>query len=511
VQKRVADSSYRMFFEESKDVMFFSSPNGQLIDINQAGLDLFGYESREELFRCDIGRDLYYNIRDRIKLQQQLTKEGYVSDFEVTLKRKNGRIVNALISASQIYDTKSNVSSYRGIIKDITEQKKLQQQLLQTQKMEAIGTFAEGIAHDFNNILGAILGYSELLRMQLKEKTRARANLDEIYKAGLRAANLVKQILSFSQRGEKKYCQLKLSEIADKVLIRLQSSLSENVEIQTDYDIDGDCVLADPSQIHQAIMNLCKNAAEALQTQGGTMTLSTKLITIQALKLDEGLHLVPGDYVRLRLHDTGPGMSPEIIELIFNPLFTTKPVGQGTGMGLTESLAIIKRHGGDIIVNSTEGCGSALDVYLPWVQNDLKESEKHMEKIMPGNEHILFVDDDKAIVEVNEQLLNYLGYQTTVVTTPEKALGVFKTNPHSFDLVISDWTMPEISGAELITKLKEINSQIPIIISTGYKDAFSDEDVANIGAEAIVKKPITISDLSQLIRSVLDARYQSPE
>jgi PAS domain S-box-containing protein len=397
------------------------------------------------------------------------------------------------------------------IIRDITERKRseeekkrLEDQLVQAQKIESIGTLAGGIAHDFNNILSAIIGYAELVINDTSDPVRVKKEIKEVLKAGDRAKNLVRQILTFSRKTDATYSPIILNTIITDSIKMMRSVLPSTIEIRQSLTNIG-LVMADPTQIHQVMMNLCTNAAHAMDKSGGILEVRLEKVTIgrdaNALKLN----LPPGHYLRLLVSDTGHGMTPEVMARIFDPYFTTKEIGRGTGLGLAVVHGIVHGHGGAITCKSSPGMGTTFEIYLPEVLYE-EEAGKHLEeKPLPrGTERILFVDDEPALVNLAERILSKLGYSVITKTNSIEALSLFKENPYSFDLVITDMTMPGMTGDRLAQYLMEIRKDIPVILCTGYSEYISEERAKKTGIREFFMKPFEIRVLAETIRKVLD-------
>ncbi len=379
-----------------------------------------------------------------------------------------------------------------GVITDITERKKLEAQLQQAQKMESIGTLAGGIAHDFNNILSPIILYTEMVLEDISEESPLRFSIEEIYRASLRAKDLVKQILTFSHQAEQDKIPLIINPIIKEALKLLRASLPSTIEIRLNIEVEDVVVLADSTQIHQILMNLCTNAANAMRKRGGVLKVSL-------------VDLDPGQYIKLTVSDTGHGIEPAIMDKIFDPYFTTQEKGKSTGLGLSLVLGIVSTHGGHISAYSEPGKGTRFDVYLPLFDSYAIKSETvSPEKLSKGDEHILLVDDEKIVVDVVQQMLERLGYQVTVRTSSIEALEAFRASMDKFDLVITDLTMPNMTGDKLAGELMNIRPDIPIIICTGYSEWMSKKRAEALGIKGFIMKPIVKSDLAKLIREVID-------
>jgi signal transduction histidine kinase/ActR/RegA family two-component response regulator len=385
------------------------------------------------------------------------------------------------------------------------EKKKLQAQLQQAQKMQAIGTMAGGIAHDFNNILFPIVGYTEMAMGDLPEDSLTRSNLEEVLKAADRAKGLVQQILTFSRQREQERKPLKIQPVIKEALTLIRASLPTTIEISQNIDKGCGAILADPIQIHQVMMNLCTNAYHAMREKGGVLGVTLTEVEIDSCDLGSNMDLKPGPYLRLTVSDTGHGMERAEMERIFEPYFTTKSPGEGAGMGLAVVHGVARSHGGYITVYSEPGKGAAFHVYLPRIDGiGIAPVPVSSEPAPNGTERILFTDDEKQIVDMVQQMLERLGYHVTARTSSVEALKAFRTQPDKFDLVITDQTMPNMTGAKLAQKIMGIRPDIPIILCTGFSEVIAEEKAKAMGFRDFVMKPIVKTDIAKIIRRVLD-------
>lgn len=503
-QLHALESRYRSLFEESKDMVFISTPEGTVLDVNPAGLELFGIRSKEEVLGQTLVPEFYNNLEDRPPFREVIEKNGYVKDYELVLRRADGKVITVLITATVVRDEEGNITAYRGIGRDITEQKKLEQQLVHAQKMEAIGTLAGGIAHDFNNILGVIVGYTELLRDGLPEGSQMHKNADQIMVAAKRGADLVKQILTFSRRDEQEQKPLNLSSIVKESLKLLRSSLPATIEIRQDIRNTSGTILANATKIHQVMMNLAANAAYAMQESGGILGVRLEEIYLDMEDVNKYDNMKAGPFLRLSISDTGQGIPKEVREHIFEPFFTTKEVGEGTGMGLSVIHGIVKSHQGDISAYSEPGEGTTFHVLLPCIEEEAEPKKQVTENIPGGSERILFVDDETDLAAACTQMLQGMGYEVKGESKPLEALETFRKESHRFDLVITDLTMPTMTGLQLAGQLKRIRSDIPVILCSGFFSGRTMEQLEAAGVDDFVMKPIVKSKLARVIRKVLD-------
>ena len=433
--------------------------------------------------------------------------------FESYHRKKSGEVFPVEITANHLeFEGQEHVFAY---VKDISdriqhenEQKKLETQLRQAQKMEAIGALAGGIAHDFNNILSPLLGYAEMLKEDLSADHPFRANADAMFHAALRARDLVKQILTFSRKSETEIKPIKLQPIVQEALKLLRSSIPKTIDIQENIDPDCGVINADPTHIHQIIMNLGTNAYHAMENTDGKLTVTLKQVRIEQ-DYSGYPDLLPGIYAQITVADTGIGMKKNILDKVFDPYFTTKEKDKGTGLGLSVVHGIVKECGGDIRIYSEPGKGTDIHVYLPVIESKAEKRIDQTEPIPGGTERILLVDDEEAIARMEQQLLERLGYNVTIRTGSVEALEAFKANSGKFDLIITDMTMPNMIGTQLAHEIKKIKATIPIIICTGFSHQLSDEKCEALGIQGYVMKPVVIRELAETIRKALEPFEES--
>ncbi len=414
------------------------------------------------------------------------------------------------------YEVEATFSPIRGISgeivglvsvqRDVTNEILLEKQLRQSQKMEAIGTLAGGIAHDFNNILAAIMGYTEMSLNMIPKGSLAQLNLDQVLKAANRAKDLVRQILLFSRRGEQERQPLIMASSVKEALKLLRASLPATVEIRKTIGIGPDClIMGDPTQIHQVMLNLCTNAAHAMKDNGGVLEVELAEDVLDVADLPPEPDLKPGPYLRLTVRDTGHGMEKEVLERIFEPFFTTKDPFEGTGMGLAVVHGIVKRHEGFIRVFSEKGEGTVFHVFFPKVASAEAPGDMESRVVTKGHGRILFVDDEEALTRLAQEMLESLGYKVTVVRDGVEALGRFEARPDEFDLVITDYTMPKMTGLEFAGEVLRIRPDIPVILCSGYSQAVSEEKIKEMGVREFVLKPIRVHEIAEIIARLLNS------
>ncbi len=384
-----------------------------------------------------------------------------------------------------------------------------QAQLQQARKMESIGTLTGGIAHDFNNILNIILGNAELALYDIAKDHPANRQLEEIRAAGLRAAAIVKQLLSFSRRTEQALKPTELIAVVNESLEFLRSTLPTTIELRRHITADRTVISADPVQINQIMINLCINASHAMEQSGGLLDIGMSNLTLDATTAANYADISPGDYLCLSVSDTGDGIAPDIIDRIYDPYFTTKEIGKGSGMGLAVVHGIVKNHHGAITVESRPGKGAIFKLLFPLIAEDPAIDAVDAVGAVGGRETILFVDDEPSILDMSRQMLARLGYAVDAQANPMDALAQFRSAPGRYDLVITDMTMPGMTGTVFAEKLKAIRPDLPIVISTGHSSLIDEHKARELGIDAFIMKPMVTDDIGQIIRKVLDNVNQS--
>ncbi len=507
---RESEEKYRTLFEESKDVVFVSSPEGKFLEINPAGVDLFGYSSQEELLEVDLGPDLYMSPADRDIFRKKIETEGFVKDHEVSAKTRDGRPLIVTISATVVRDEEGNIVAYRGIIRDITEKKKLEGQLLQAQKMESIGTLAGGIAHDFNNILGGILGYISLMKTKIPQNADLFDYLDTIEKSGKRAAELTAQLLAFARGGKYNIRRGGINSIVQDALGAIGDTLGKSIEIITRLPESLPPIEADTGQIQKALMNILYNARDAIP-DGGKIFIETGGVELSEEYTRTHPETKAGFYVSLSVTDNGIGMSKDTMKRIFDPFFTTKDVGKGTGLGLAMVYGIVKNHGGDIYVYSEPGRGSTFRIYLPCSGGaEALESKKTEAPAQSGaNELILVVDDEPGIRSVVKGMLESSSYRVLLTEDGTTAIETYRTHKDEIGLVILDMIMPEMGGHEVFLRLKEINPAVKALLSSGYSQNGETQETLRDGVTGFIQKPYQLKELLSKVRGMLEEKKQA--
>ena len=507
-----SEEKYRLLVQNAPAGIYeFDLEDFRFTSVNDVMCEYTGY-SEEEFLEMDALKLL---TEDSKKALSKLLDEVYAGNqnpepIEYRIKGKNNREFDVLVN-SRFFFVDGVPKRVTSVAHDLTvlrqaeaEKRQLEVQLHQAQKMEAIGTLAGGIAHDFNNILSAIIGYTELTQMSTPAESPISDYQHKILKAGNRAKDLIQQILTFSRQSEHELKPVQMKVIINEALKLLRATLPTNIEIQQSIQTDS-LVMGDPTQIHQILMNLCTNAGHAMLENGGTLE-----VDLCNVELDEDFtsrypDLKPGNFLSLTVSDTGHGMPPDVLSRIFNPFFTTKERGEGTGMGLAVVHGIVESYGGIIYAYSEPQKGSSFKVYLPAIESIDKPHEMADEVIPTGTESILFVDDEPFLVEIGQRMLQSLGYQVITRTSSTEALDLFRANPDRFDLVITDMTMPQMTGDKLAGELIAVRKDIPIIICTGFSHRMTAEGAKDMGIKDFLMKPIVRSEIANKVRSVLDA------
>lgn len=451
------------------------------------------------MLRIKQAEDLLRNEKEDLeKLVAQRVNELRITNAQLLIEMEERRL------AQRELEIKSSA-----IENALAEKKKLEKQLIQSQKMEAVGALAAGIAHDFNNILSPIIGFSELLKEDLPDDSPMIEFAREIFNAADRARALVKQILTFSRQMDQEVRPIKIQSIIIEVINLSHSVIPRTITIVDEIDKTCKPILADPTQLHQMIMNMVTNAFHAMEATGGTLKIRLGPVNIDKT-VHRGRAMTPGEYNCLTIEDTGTGIPKAILSNIFDPYFTTKTVEKGTGLGLSVAHGTVKNADGEIFVESQEGEGTIFDIYLP-VQQEKPTAFTFTPKVLPkGKEHILLVDDEPLVTNVMSQMLKRLGYEVTSVNNARQALDIFQNTPDTFDMLISDLTMPGLTGDQLAEKILATAPDLPVLICSGYSDALSESQIKKIGIKSLVMKPVVFPELSQTIREIFDGKKDMP-
>lgn len=504
-----SEQKFRAIFDQTFQLMGVLNPEGILLEANQTALNSCGVTESEV-----IGRPFWEmpwwasseELRDKVRDAVAKVAAGEFVRFEATYQPLRGEPLSIDFSLKPIVDEYGRIPLLIPEGRDITEMKQLEKKLRQSQKMEAIGTLAAGIAHDFNNVLTAITGYTELSLMKLDTESPVRSSLIQVHEAGMRAAELVKQILTFTRQAEQTMKPVPLGTIVKEVLKLLRSTLPATIEICQDIpDTDSHCtVMADPTQLHQVLMNLGTNASHAMGDHGGRLSVSLNRVELDESFLEHHRGLKPGTYARLTVSDTGQGMDATVMERIFDPYFTTKQIGEGTGLGLSVVLGIVRNHGGAITVDSQPGAGSAFQVFLPILPCVTASEQRHEEPSPGGTERILFIDDEESLAILGKEMLETLGYTVVTTTGSRKALDTFLGDPDGFDLIITDLTMSGLTGVDLARRIVAIRPLVPMILCTGYNDRKQNGEIVRTLFCDCIQKPYVMNLLAKAVRAALD-------
>ena len=505
---RESETRFQKVFNSQLEAIFIleNGTEARILDCNSAVLGTFGYDrnnligsTMEFLFVSSIQKQAFIDM-----LRPALEKSGFLKEVNFSMKRRDNTVFPAEISVLEMRNDNGDKENWIVTVRDLTERKELEASLQQAQKMESIGTLAGGIAHDFNNILSPLIGFAEILQMDLEKDSPEQDNVAEVLKAAFRAKDLVRQILTFSRQSSHEQQPLKLQPILNEVAKLLKASIPKTILIRTEIEKGCGLVKADPTEIHQIVMNLATNAYHAMEEKGGAMVISLKQVRVDGN--DPGLsNLNPGDYACLVIEDTGTGIDPAIKKRLFDPYFTTKETGKGTGLGLAVVQGIVQKCHGQTRISSQQGKGTAVEVFFPVVSKP--DDTKTCEEIRPlpgGNEHVLLVDDEKAITRFQSRVLNRLGYQVTECTDSRRALDIFKANPMAYDLLISDMTMPHLTGERLAEEIMAMRPGFPVILCTGFSERISVKKAEKMGIQGFLMKPVDRVEMAWTIRKCLD-------
>jgi PAS domain S-box-containing protein len=517
---RQSEQRFKGVFNSAFQLICVLSPDGFVQETNQTALDAIGFQREDVIGRAfwdtpwwSHSTEMQARLRDAVASAVR----GEIIQFESHHPRPDGTTMTVDCSVKAVRDEGGHVRFVIAEGRNITERKqaerdrlKLESQLRQAQKMEAIGTLAGGIAHDFNNLLTAIFGNAEVAAMEVPQNHPAQENLRELLQAAFRARDLVNQILIFSRRQEQERRPLQLGPIVAEAMKLIRASLPRTIEIETDIPSASGPVLADPIQIHQVVMNLCTNAGHAMREAGGKLAVSLKPVDVDADFVRLHPKLTLGSYLRLAVSDTGHGIEPETIDRIFEPFFSTKPPGEGTGLGLSVVHGIMANHDGAVTVYSQVGRGTTFNLYFPVVDTAVSIARPASREVVRGSgERVLVVDDEGSVAEIAGRMLERAGYETATYTDPVDALQAFEEEPARFAVVLTDLTMPRLTGLDLAQALRRIRPDLPIVLGSGFSDHLGEQKARQAGISALLLKPYTIQDLAETMHRVLHATAPS--
>ncbi|MDH5769564.1 MAG: response regulator [Nitrospirota bacterium] len=500
-----SEKQYRNLFEESKEVIFISTLDGRFLDINPAGVKLFGYSSKEELLAADVEREIYLHRGYRASLWQTIESQGFLKDFEFMMRRKTGEIITVSVSASCMRDNEGNCVAYRGIMRDITEKKKFEAYLLKAQKMETVGQLIGGVAHDFNNILTAIIGYASLLKMKMREDNPLKRNAEQILVASDRAAKLTHSLLASCKKQVLHQQPVNVNALVLNIEELLLKLFGEHIELKTYLHDEDLMIIADPEQIEQVILNLATNARDAMP-EGGLFIIETTQAEIDNEYIKTHGYGTTGNYALITITDTGVGMEERTKEKVFEPFFTTKEKGKSTGLGLSMVYGTIKQHNGYINVYSELGKGTTFKIYLPITEEKPIEVTKPTEPrmIIRGTEIILYAEDDAHVREFTKSVLEEFGYTIIDAVNGEDAIKKFMEHKDKIEILLLDVIMPKKDGREVYEEISKIKSDIKALFISGYIANTRDVEWALEKKLPVVLKPILPIELMRNIRKTLD-------
>ncbi len=508
---RESENLFSQVFHLSPNMAIITrKEDGRAIAVNDAFLAVTGFNREEMIGKSTIELGIWGTGEERKRFLHEFESRGVIQDDEVYLHKKSGESFPVRFSLISVEYKGEQCLFVFGT--DITESRKaaeewerMQAQLRQSQKMEAVGTLAGGIAHDFNNILAAIIGYCELAKTDIAHGKMIENHLDHIMKASLRARDLIRQILTFSRMKSNMELQpLKLTPLVKETLKLLRATIPATIAIRRKMSCSSDTVMADLAQIQQVLINLAANAVHSMEEKGGVLEVCLDAVEFTEDSPPVHPDLGRGHYVVLSVSDTGHGIAAEILDRIFDPYFTTKDTGKGTGLGLAMVHGVVQRHHGAVTVKSKPGKGSTFSIYLPEIRETAIVGNQGEEHISGGTERILLVDDEQPLSDVIARILEGLGYQVTTLTSPTDAIYLFAENPSRFDLVITDYSMPGMTGAELAKLIRNVRQDIPIILTTGFSEPIGEQEAEAYGIDVILPKPLRRSELARGIRKALE-------
>ena len=497
---------FKICVDQAPDAILWLKQSAQIVYANDQACHLLGY-CRDELLNLNLNQIVVGFDQDFWDKRWEVGRTGKnvdVAGDQHWNRHKDGHLIPVSVSTTTCYQADGALRI--ALVRDLTERKEIERRMMQSQKMEALGTLAGGVAHDFNNILSAIIGFADLARIGSDPDTTLHAYIQQICTAADRAKHLVEQILLFSRKSQAEKKILDIRSVIGEVLELIRASIPATIEIKQQIDGCPGAIFADRTQIHQAIMNLCTNAYHAMKNSGGVLEIS-----LETIQVANGITLLSGDlkagrYVKISVADSGHGMDKHVLAHVFEPYYTTKKSGEGTGLGLSTVLGILKDHQGGVHAFSVPNTGTTFQLLLPLVEAESDAPVVVDDQLPTGNECILFVDDEEPIVELTQELLGKLGYAIEGWSDVDAALAAYERQPNRYDLLITDIAMPKMSGDRFAAAVRRIRPELPIIICTGFSDRITDEIRRQLIISRILLKPVSARELAQTIRYVLDGR-----
>lgn len=501
----VDQTQYNKWFKNAPDAIFVFQRSGEIVAVNKHACHILGCEEEALLQKSMFDIDPGSVVSGIFGIGKEGGQRRWPHSSKRLLERFDGYSEPVEVRVSPI-DFKKETSIFIAHVRDVSQEISLERQLQQSQKMEAIGTLAGGIAHDFNNILAAILGYGEIVKDQLPAESPLRKDMDQILNGGFRATDLVKQIMTFSRQGKEEFKPTRIHYLLKEVLKLLRASLPATIDLQHNIDMDCGLVKADASQIHQVLMNLCTNAKHAIGDENGLLSVNLIEQDLKEPELAPGCPLIePGKYVVLSVKDSGGGMDEDTVIRVFEPFFTTKGKDEGTGLGLSIVHGIVTKHQGAITIVSEKNIGTVFHVYLP-VFEEKQAGDDTVEKIVMrcGNEKIMIVDDEATVSITLKRMLEKDGYNITLFNDSFEAVSAYRNDPDYFDLIITDMTMPKMTGLELVREMLAFRPEIPVLLMSGYSELNDKEKALKLGVRDFLAKPFSHRELSEVLRKVFD-------
>jgi PAS domain S-box-containing protein len=500
---RLSEERYRRLFEESKDGVFIAGVDGHFIDVNHAGVEMFGYASKDEMFAASLRKDFFTDDHLFRAIKDELQARHFIKDYEVILKKRDGKPVITLVTASTLFDAKHAAIGFLGFVRDITSQRQIEMQLMHAQKMESVGTLAGGIAHDFNNVLSMILSASQLMKKAAMNDGQQKRYCDMIAEATARGSSIAKQLLVFARSEQMDMKTLSVSHIVDEILVLMEHSLPKTISITKQYAVREGLMLGDSGHLHQALLNLAINAKDAMPA-GGELRIA--IANAEGAAVRQKFPQAPDVlYISIAVSDTGVGMEASTQRRIFEPFYSTKERGKGTGLGLAIVHGIVKSHNGFIDVTSKQGEGTTFTMYFPTAAALEASAAPLPEELWQGGtETIMIVDDEQFIRDTTSDILRDYGYTVIEAKNGVEALQIYAARKEEIGLVITDLGMPGISGEELFVKLQQLNPDVKAVVSTGYLEHLSKRDMLDMGVLEVIQKPFNIARMLSIVRAALD-------